>query len=89
MGCLAINEHAKTSTGPRSGKGYIHINTHVWSLTSTIPISSRVPELGPKEGIVAYTQKIYTYAHLLTCRHDLVSHFLVCLLRNMEKSGKI
>jgi len=28
MGCLAINEHAKTRTGPRSGKGYIHTNTY-------------------------------------------------------------
>lgn len=32
MDCLAINEHAKTWTGPRSGKGYIykpaHTHTH-------------------------------------------------------------
>lgn len=28
MGWLAINEHAKTWTGPRSGKGYVH--THAY-----------------------------------------------------------
>lgn len=29
MGCLAINEYAKTGIGPRSGKGYIDTNTHM------------------------------------------------------------
>ncbi len=61
MGCLAINEHAKTWTGPQSSK-----DTHTWTFTRIISISSRMPELGPQRGALfllhgrVHTQKIYT-----------------------------
>lgn len=71
MGCLAINEHAKTWTGPRSGKGYIHRNTHTHTriYTRTVPISSRMSELGPRKG--HYFRYMEAYKHrrkIYTCK---------------------
>lgn len=59
MDCLAINEHAKTWTGPRSGKGYIYKPAH----TPTLRLS-HAPSLLAAECLSWGPGRTWQYANI-------------------------